>query len=85
MTRSLLLVLVFVGVVFSQSYPIYNCTNPNDCTYTPEGYSYCRGGICRQCDPTLTEKDCQCEASQYCVSDTTEVVFTFILFEYDNR
>lgn len=62
---------IFILYASCQDWEDVSCEVPNDCTDAPSGYSYCRLGKCRQCDPTLKHKDCQCPLNQYCISDTS--------------
>ena len=64
---------LFLAFVACQDPVIYPCSIPNDCTNTDAGYSYCREGQCRQCDPELRHKDCQCPLNQYCIADRNNV------------
>lgn len=78
----LLIVLIcFAGLTFlCKGQTIYPCSIPNDCTSTEPGYSFCREGQCRQCDPTLNRKDCQCPVNQYCVTKANNNVKQILFF-----
>ncbi|KAL6060017.1 Retrotransposon Gag like 5 [Balamuthia mandrillaris] len=53
---------------------LVECRVPNDCAHV-EGRPICMHNkalnmtVCSECDPTRGFKDCQCDASRYCVSD----------------
>ena len=50
------------------------CASPNDCQGVV-GHPYCINHQCRQCNPDRFSflGTCDCEPSEYCVSDPTDV------------
>ena len=55
------------------------CDSPNNCSNSLDGKNCVFVQemdlkICRKCDPTLYNKNCECGINEYCVGDTEDVM-----------